>query len=359
MEYKEMENGKVTDRNVRGYRPLPTPSEVESLLPVSSEIARNVSVSRKVIRDVLDRKDSRKIIFAGPCSIHDTQAGLEYARKLKVVADEVADSVYVVMRTYLEKPRSTVGWKGLVYDPKMDNSCDISEGIIRGREFLMNVCSLGMPCANEFVNDSILPQYIADFISWGAIGARTSESSAHRELASGLSMPIGFKNNTEGNIKIAADACLASSCPGVFVGIDSSGRFSRVETGGNKYTHIVLRGGNGQPNYHPEKVDEAVGYLLKSGLIPNVVVDCSHANSNKQYERQEQVAYSVLEQIILGNKNIVGIMIESNLFEGKQDFPKTKEEIARLKYGVSVTDSCQSFEVTEKIIRKYAEELRK
>ncbi len=347
----------LADANVINYESLPSPAEIVTQVPLNDVVRKHVLESRKIIQDILDRKDKRRLVFAGPCSIHDVKAGLEYAAKLKKLADEVSDSIYLVMRTYLEKPRSIIGWKGLLYDPDLNDSNDIGKGVFVGRKFLRDVVSLGVPCATEFVRTD-LPQYVADLISWAAIGARTVESQTHRELASGLSMPVGFKNNTSGDIRVAADACLAASYSHVFLGLTMDGKNCKVKTRGNHYGHIVLRGGNGLPNYHPEKVEEAVGYLKKAGLIPNVVVDCSHANCNKVYEKQEEVAYAVLEQIRGGNSNIVGIMMESHLLDGKQDFPKDATGIFNLKYGLSVTDPCVSFETTERIVRRYAKILR-
>lgn len=295
------------------------------------------------------------MIICGPCSIHNLDEGLEYARRLKKLSEKLRN-VYVVMRTYLEKPRSTIGWKGFVYDPDLDESCNINKGLELGRNFLIEINQIGLPCAYEFLRTD-LPQYLADLVSWGAIGARTTESQPHRELVSGLSMPIGFKNNTSGDISVAVNSCLSAKHPHSFPGINEEGRIVSVKIKGNPYCHVVLRGGNGVPNYYPEKIKETIELMKKAGISPNIFVDCSHANSNKKHENQIKVASEVLRQIIEGNSNIKGTMLESNINEGKQEFPKSREEISKLKYGVSVTDACISFEETEKILREWEEKL--
>ncbi len=346
----------LSDTNIVEYDSLPSPSEIIARLPVSDRARETVLNGRQTIRNILDNIDKRKLIIVGPCSIHDVNAGLEYAERLAVLAKEVENSLYIVMRTYLEKPRSTIGWKGLIYDPDLDNSLNIEKGIILGRKFELDVNELELPCANEFVGTG-LPQYTADLTSWAAIGARTIESQTHRELASGLSMPVGLKNNTSGEISSAVDACIASRSPHTFLGLTANGRNCKVLTKGNKYGHVVLRGGNGKPNYYPEKVAEAISYLSKVGLPLNLIIDCSHANCAKIAGRQEEIAYNILQQIKDGNSAIKGIMIESNIYGENQPFPKTLEQIRDLKYGVSITDPCLPFEITERIIRKYASEL--
>ncbi len=348
----------LEDTNVLSYEDFPSPKEIHSQYPLSEKAKANVLNSRIAIKNILDKKDSRKIVICGPCSIHNPKESIEYAKKLKSLSDEVGDVLYLVMRTYLEKPRTTIGWKGLLYDPFLDESNNLKEGIKTGREFLLKVNELGLPCANEFLRTD-LPQYFSDLISWGTIGARTTESQIHRELASGLSMPIGFKNNTSGDIKAAIDGCLAARCSHKFLGINSEGKIINVRTKGNKYSCVVLRGGNGQPNYSQDKLNETKELMKKSDLQENIIVDCSHANSNKVYEKQIEVAENVLSQIS-ANKNdkIIGIMLESNHNEGNQKFPKNSDEIKNLKYGVSITDSCISWEQTKKVISKYAKRLR-
>ncbi|MEM4331066.1 MAG: 3-deoxy-7-phosphoheptulonate synthase, partial [Candidatus Pacearchaeota archaeon] len=313
---------------------------------------------RKTIKNILEKKDKRKLVICGPCSIHNLEEGIIYAKKLKEISEEVKESLFVIMRTYLEKPRTTVGWKGFLYDPYLDGTNKIIEGIEKGRKFLKEVNEIGLPCAYEFLRTDT-PQYLADLISWGAIGARTTESQPHRELASGLSMPIGFKNNTSGDIFSAINSCVAAKYSHSFPGINKYGKLVSVKTLGNPYCHVVLRGGNGIPNYYPEKIKETALLMKKEGLIPNILVDCSHANSNKIYINQTKVAKEVLQQIIDGNNDIIGIMLESNINEGKQDFPKNKEEISNLKYGVSITDACISLEETKKILKEWDYYLRR
>ncbi|MEI7719501.1 MAG: 3-deoxy-7-phosphoheptulonate synthase [archaeon] len=348
----------LSDTNILEYESLSSPAEVIASLPPNETVRQTVLVARQTIKNILDGNDKRKLMIVGPCSIHDVDAGLDYARKLVVLAGEVKDSVYIVMRTYLEKPRSTVGWKGLLYDPDLNDSLDIEKGILVGRKFLLDVNGLGLPCANEFVRTG-LPQYTADLTSWAAIGARTVESQTHRELASGLSMPVGLKNNTAGDISSAVDACVASRSSHTFLGLTMDGKNCTVRTKGNKYGHIVLRGANGKPNYYPEKVAGAISLLTSAGLPLNIIIDCSHANCAKIAGRQEEISYNILQQIKDGNSVIKGIMLESNIHGENQPFPKTLEQIKNLKYGVSVTDPCLDFESTERIVRKWAEELRK
>lgn len=342
----------LSDANIDRYESLPSPAEIIGLIPISENARDTVIEGRQTVKNILDGLDKRILLIVGPCSIHDTKSGLEYAMKLKELSNRVKNRFYIVMRTYLEKPRSTIGWKGLIYDPDLDNSLDIERGIVDGRNFLLSVNELGLPCATEFVRTG-LPQYTADLISWAAIGARTVESQTHRELASGLSMPVGMKNNTSGEISSSVDACVAALNPHTFLGLTMDGKNCKIRTLGNKYTHVVLRGGNGKPNYYPEKVAEALSLLSRAGLPQRVIIDCSHANSLKVAGKQEDVLDSIFEQIRSGSSGIKGIMVESNLYGGNQPFPKTDEERKKLKYGVSITDSCLSFDSTERIIRKY------
>ncbi len=347
----------LEDGNIELFEKLPSPREIKGRYPISEIAKQNVLESRKIIKEILDREDSRKLIFCGPCSIHNPSEALDYAKNLKKLAKEVEDEIYLVMRTYLEKPRSTIGWKGILYDPLLDNSGKVSIGIETARNLLLQINEIGLPCANEFLRTD-LPQYVADLISWGAIGARTAESQPHRELASGLSMPIGIKNNTSGDIDAAIKGCVSAKYSHCFPGLDLDGQIVNVKTKGNKYCHVVLRGGNGHPNYYPEKVQETIKMMKEEYLIPNIVVDCSHANSQKVHENQIKVARNVLTQLLEGNNDLVGIMLESNIHEGKQDFPKNPSEITKLKYGVSITDSCISWEQTESIIREYFSALK-
>lgn len=354
---EEMVNHGTVDTNVSGYSKLPSPVEVINEIPLTRENEEFILRKRKEIKNILDKKDNRKIIIAGPCSIHDPLAGLEYARRLKEISDEVCNEVLIVMRAYFEKPRTTIGWKGLIYDPYLDSTNNISKGIKIARKFLRDVTEIGLPCATEFLN-SVTPQYLNDYLCWAAIGARTTESQVHREITSGLSVPVGFKNGTSGDIGVAVDAVRAANHPQAFLGIDPMGYISQVNTKGNPYCHIVLRGGNGVPNCSPELVNQTVN-LMKAAKIPvNIIVDCSHGNSMKKYEKQQSVAYMVLDQITSGTREIVGIMLESNLIEGKQEAPKTKEDIKRLLYGQSITDGCESIERTTETIRKYSDRLK-
>jgi len=356
MKVKNMEE-RVSDVNIESYSSLLSPLELIGKMPLTEEGTKRIIQYRREIQDILDKKDKRRIIITGPCSIHDEKSAIEYSEKLKQLAGEVKDQVLIVMRTYLEKPRSCLGWKGLVYDPDLNNSCDIEEGLKLSRKILLRINRIGLPCANEFVDNSCFPQYLSDLLSWVAIGARTTESPPHRELASGLSMPVGFKNTTAGEIKPAVEASKLARYPNNFLGVNKYGNLSNIKTKGNRYCHVILRGGNNGPNYFPENIDETMKLQEKLGVQKNIIIDCSHGNSNKEYNKQEQVSYDVLEQM-KKNENIVGIMLESNIHEGKQPFPENQEQIKNLKYGVSITDGCINWKTTEKIIRKYAEELR-
>ena len=292
--------------------------------------------------------------LVGPCSIHDPVAGIDYARRLKALADEVSETLYLVMRVYFEKPRTTTGWKGYINDPDMDDSFRVDQGMQKAREFLLRVAEIGLPAGTEAL-DPISPQYLGDLISWTAIGARTAESQTHREMSSGLSTPVGFKNGTNGDMAIAVNAILSASRPHSFLGINSLGRTAIVRTNGNRYGHLVLRGGDGRPNYDTVSVQMAEKALSKAGLPSNIVVDCSHANSYKKPELQPLVMADVVNQVRLGNRSIIGTMIESNLVVGNQAIP---DDLSQLKYGCSVTDACVDWPTTEKMIRDAAALLR-
>lgn len=348
---------KLFDNNILGYDTLPSPRGLMEDIPLSDENKKFIINSRKQIEDILNKKNKRKIIIVGPCSIHDIKIGIEYAQRIKKLSEQVSDKLLIVMRTYFEKPRTVIGWTGLIYDPYLDGSYNIADGLRIARRFLKDITELKIPCGTEFVG-SVVPQYISDMISWAAIGARTTESQVHRQLASGLSMPVGFKNSTSGDISVAVDAAKAARYPHKFIGIDVYGNTCAVETRGNKYSHVVLRGGNGIPNCSPELVSKALELQDKAGIPRNIIIDCSHGNSDKKYERQEEVAYPVMQQIINGNKNIVGLMLESNIHEGNQPFPKTLQERENLKKGVSITDGCISLETTERVIRKFYDMLK-
>ncbi|GIZ52321.1 3-deoxy-7-phosphoheptulonate synthase [Noviherbaspirillum aridicola] len=337
----------VENVNVSSFEAMPTPEELHAQLPLSDRAGTVVTQGREALRNILDRKDPRLFAVVGPCSIHDPVAGLDYARRLARLQEEVADSLLLVMRVYFEKPRTTTGWKGYINDPDMDDSFHIERGMANARRFLLDVAELGLPTATEAL-DPISPQYLGDLIAWTAIGARTTESQTHREMASGLSTPVGFKNGTDGDIGIAINAILSASHPHAFLGVNSQGRTSIVRTRGNRYGHVVLRGGDGRPNYDTVSVTMAEQALAKAKLPANIVVDCSHANSFKNPDLQPLVMADVVNQIRFGNRSLVGVMIESNIVGGKQAIP---EDLSRLVYGCSVTDGCVGWEVTEKMIR--------
>src|SRR6266704_3136104 len=326
---------------------LLTPSALKAQLPASEAANRTVVSSRQHVTRILEQKDSRLLVVAGPCSIHDVQGALEYGTKLAALRQELAGQMEIVMRVYFEKPRTTVGWKGLINDPHLDGSYDIESGLKKARRLLLELTALGIPAATEFLDPNI-PQYIADLITWAAIGARTTESQTHRELASGLSMPVGFKNATDGSLQIAIDAMTAARTPHSFLGIDQDGVTSIIRTTGNLHGHIVLRGGRLQTNYDPESIATAVATLNKAGLPSMLMVDCSHANSGKQHARQEEVWRSVIQQRIGGNTTLIGLMVESFLEEGNQPIPK---RVAELRHGVSITDACVGWETTERMLR--------
>ncbi|GAA5182937.1 3-deoxy-7-phosphoheptulonate synthase [Niveibacterium umoris] len=333
--------------NVVGLDPMPSPSEIKALVPMTEAAAATVVAGRKALTGILDREDPRLIVVVGPCSIHDPIAGMDYAKRIKKLADEVSDTLCVVMRVYFEKPRTTTGWKGFINDPHMDDSFRIVEGMERGRRFLRDVAEIGMPAATEAL-DPVAPQYYGDLVSWTAIGARTSESQTHREMASGLSTPVGFKNGTDGSLDAAINGILSAAAPHSFLGMNDRGEASIIRTCGNKYGHVVLRGGGGRPNYDSVSVKLAEQALLKAGLPMNLMIDCSHANSWKKPEYQPLVMRDVVHQIREGNSSIVGVMIESFIEAGNQPIPK---DLSQLKYGCSVTDGCVSWETTEEMLR--------
>jgi 3-deoxy-7-phosphoheptulonate synthase len=338
---------KTQDLHVRELVRLSSPNALKALFPATEAANATVARGRDAICRILRQQDPRLLVIVGPCSIHDVKGAMEYAHKLNALRRELGDQMEIVMRVYFEKPRTTIGWKGLINDPYLDNSHDIEEGLRRARKLLLEITELGLPAATEFL-DPIIPQYIADLISWAAIGARTTESQTHREMASGLSMPVGFKNGTDGSLQTAIDAMGAAMRPHSFVGMDGDGFTSIVRTTGNPHGHVVLRGGRARTNYDAESIQEAEAKLVEAGLRPGLMVDCSHANSGKQHARQEDVWRSVVEQRAAGSKALTGVMVESNLIEGAQPFPKNPAE---LKYGVSITDACLGWEATERILR--------
>jgi 3-deoxy-7-phosphoheptulonate synthase len=339
---------KTSDINVVETRTLPSPAALIQELPKTEVQAAFIAQARREIHQLIFTDDKRFLLIVGPCSIHDVDAGRDYARKLAALSKEVADRIMIVMRVYFEKPRTTVGWKGLVMDPHLDGSHDIAAGLRLGRTFLRDVIDLGLPTATEFL-DPITPQYVADLVCWGAIGARTTESQTHRQMASGLSMPLGFKNGTDGSLTTAINAIKAAGQPQTFLGINLEGASSAIVTRGNPNCHIVLRGGATGPNYtapHIAKTEELLG---KANLPKSILVDCSHDNSAKKPELQPEVMRDLLTQITAGNQSIMGAMVESNLAAGSQPFPQPKE---KLKYGVSITDGCIDWATTETMVRE-------
>ena len=327
---------------------MPSPAALLAELPKTESQAEFVALSRRDIHRLIFTDDKRFLLIIGPCSIHDLEGGRDYARKLAALAREVSDRVMIVMRVYFEKPRTTVGWKGLIMDPHLDGSNDIAAGLRVGRTFLRDVLDLGLPTATEFL-DPITPQYVADLVCWGAIGARTTESQTHRQMASGLSMPLGFKNSTDGSFQAAINAIKAASQPQTFLGINLEGSASAIVTRGNPDCHVVLRGGASGPNYSPAHIAQTELLLAKAGLVKAIMVDCSHDNSAKQPERQPEVMRELQTQIKAGNTSIIGAMVESNLERGSQTFPQPKE---KLRYGVSITDGCIDWATTEALVRE-------
>ncbi|MDG2101387.1 MAG: 3-deoxy-7-phosphoheptulonate synthase [Dehalococcoidia bacterium] len=338
----------IQNLNIKEITRLPSPDSYIKEIPASDTQISLVKNSRNTIEEIINGNDDRLLLLVGPCSIHDPKAGIEYAKKLKELSEKVKENIYIVMRVYFEKPRTTIGWKGLINDPDLNGTFNIPKGIKLGRQILSEVTEIGLPTATEFL-DPFTPQYIGDFISWAAIGARTTESQTHRQMASGLSMPIGFKNGTGGSVQLAIDAMVACNGEHAFLGIDNEGKTSVVITEGNVANHVILRGGATGTNYDEESVNTAQALLEKNGLEPNIVVDCSHGNSNKDHNRQPVVFEDVINQKVNGNSKIIGIMLESNINPGGQTL---EEDLSKLQYGVSITDKCVGWEKTEEIILK-------
>ncbi|AXF75349.1 3-deoxy-7-phosphoheptulonate synthase [Erwinia tracheiphila] len=331
---------------------LITPEELKKTFPLSATQASQIAASRQIIANIISGKDHRFLVVCGPCSIHDTEAALDYARRLKTLSEQLQDQLYIVMRVYFEKPRTTVGWKGLINDPYMDNSFDMQAGLHIARRLLLDLVEMGLPLATEAL-DPNSPQYLGDLFSWSAIGARTTESQTHREMASGLSMPVGFKNGTDGSLGTAINAMRAAAMPHRFVGINQGGQVCLLQTQGNPDGHVILRGGK-QPNYGPADVVQCEKEMAKAGLRPALMIDCSHGNSNKDFRRQSGVAESAVAQIKDGNRSIIGLMLESHLHEGNQTSEQPRSE---MRYGVSVTDSCINWETTENLLREINQNL--
>ncbi|HBX0032622.1 3-deoxy-7-phosphoheptulonate synthase AroF [Klebsiella pneumoniae] len=348
MQKDALNNVHITDEHV-----LMTPEQLKAEFPLSVEQEAQIAHARQTISDIIAGRDPRLLVVCGPCSIHDPEAAIEYARRFKALAAEVSDSLYLVMRVYFEKPRTTVGWKGLINDPHMDGSFDVEGGLKIARRLLVELVNMGLPLATEAL-DPNSPQYLGDLFSWSAIGARTTESQTHREMASGLSMPVGFKNGTDGSLATAINAMRAAAMPHRFVGINQAGQVCLLQTQGNPNGHVILRGGKA-PNYGPEYVAKCEKEMAQAGLKPSLMVDCSHGNSNKDFRRQPAVAESVVAQIKDGNRSIIGLMIESNIHEGNQSSEQPREA---MKYGVSVTDACISWETTEALLRELDKDLR-
>ena len=338
--------------NVVSQDTLLSPSQLHEDIPASTQATQTVNAARHTLADILSGRDPRMLVVVGPCSIHDTAAAIDYAHKLKALSEELSDQLFMVMRVYFEKPRTTVGWKGLINDPRMDDSFQIEEGLRIARRLLIDINDLGLPCGTEAL-DPNTPQYLGDLIAWSAIGARTTESQTHREMASGLSSPVGFKNGTDGDLEVALNAMLSAAQPHAFLGINGAGQVAVTHTRGNAFGHLILRGG-AQPNYDSVAVAQAEAALAAAKLPVNIVVDCSHANSHKKHALQALVLKDVVHQVADGNCSIKGVMLESNLFEGNQKLGK----LADLRYGVSITDACMGWDTTVASLREAAARLR-
>lgn len=349
-----MTDSAATDNlNVVGFDDMPPPAQIKAELPLTARSIDTVRSGRAQLTRILDRQDPRLFVVVGPCSIHEPRAAREYAQRLRALADEVADALLLVMRVYFEKPRTATGWKGYINDPDMDDSFQIGKGMRGARELLLAFADLGLPTGSEAL-DPLSPQYLADLIAWYAIGARTTESQTHREMASGLSTPVGFKNGTDGGLEVAINAIRSARSPHSFLGIGPDGRMAIVRTRGNRLGHLVLRGGGGRPNYDTVSVRLAEAALLKANLAPNIVVDCSHSNSLKDPSLQPLVFMDCVHQIKEGNRSIVGLMLESHLQAGNQPIPS---DLKQLKYGTSVTDACIDWATTADLLRRAASEL--
>ena len=348
MNKDSIHNVRIVDEKV-----LITPAELKQKLPLPQVLRGQIETHRREISDIIHKKDKRLLVVVGPCSVHDPLAALDYGKRLKALADELKDELYIVMRVYFEKPRTTVGWKGLINDPKIDGSFDVEHGLHIARELLLELAELGLPLATEAL-DPMTPQYMADLFSWSAIGARTTESQTHRELASGLSMAVGFKNGTDGSLATAINAMKAASIGHSFIGINQNGQVNLLHTEGNPDGHVILRGGK-VPNFAAEFVKECERELEKAGLESAIMIDCSHGNSNKDYRRQPAVAEEATNQIVNGNKSIIGLMIESHINAGNQS---AEQPVSEMKYGVSITDACIDWETTDSLLRKVATALK-
>ena len=349
-----MDDKRMHNINVRSQDVLPTPAQIKARVPVSVRAQRAVIEGRRAVERILNREDHRLLLIVGPCSVHDPAAALDYARRLKALANELGDTFFIIMRTYFEKPRTTTGWKGMINDPQLDGSFHISEGLQLARKVLLDINELGLAAATEAL-DPICPQYLSDLVTWTAIGARTTESQIHREMASGLSTAVGFKNGTDGGLQVAINALLSARQPHSFLGIDQTGAVAIIHTRGNPHGHIVLRGGSRGPNFNRVAIAIAEKELLGQRLPLNIMVDCSHANSNKDPALQPLVMQDLVRQIVDGNRSIFGAMLESNINSGNQTIP---EDVSQLKYGVSLTDGCIDWSTTQVLLRESAARLR-
>ena len=339
--------------NVIAKEKLPSPKTIKAILPLTQSARETVINSRNALVSILDRKDKRLIVVVGPCSIHDLDAAKDYASRLKHLSDDLSDVFHILMRVYFEKPRTTVGWKGLINDPNIDDTFQIDKGVHMARSLLIHLNEVGLPVATEAL-DPIMPQYLGDLISWTAIGARTAESQTHREIASGLSTPVGFKNGTDGSLSVAINAIKSAQNSHHFLGLSDLGQITVYRTKGNRYSHVVLRGGP-RPNYDKQNIALCEKKLKEAGLPPRIMIDCSHGNSNKDFNLQPIVAHSSIDQVLDYNQSIIGFMLESNIEEGNQQIP---EDLSDLKYGVSLTDACMNWETTETLLSEAAERLR-
>ncbi len=349
-----MTNKRLEDLNIKSTTTLITPEQLKSQLPVTEKALASIEGGRTAIQNIIDRKDPRLFVVIGPCSIHDVKAAKEYAERLKALSDKVDDSILLVMRVYFEKPRTTVGWKGLINDPYLNDTFKIEDGLTIARKLLIDLAEMGLPLSTEAL-DPISPQYLQDLITWSAIGARTTESQTHREMASGLSSAVGFKNGTDGNLTVAINALQSMASPHRFLGINGEGQVSVVETKGSQYGHIVLRGGGGKPNYDSVSIALCEQEIEKAGIASNIMIDCSHANSNKDPSLQPLVMDNACNQIVEGNKSIIGLMVESHLEFGNQGIPENLDDMV---YGQSITDGCISWQQTEEAILKMHQKLK-
>ncbi len=346
-------DNRIENLHVISEDPLIRPDQVKTMYPLTPEGIDTVMRGQQEIRDILDGKDQRLFVVVGPCSIHNTDLAMDYAKRLKQLADELKDSLCIVMRVYFEKPRTSIGWQGLINDPDMDGSCDIAKGLLMSRKLLLEIAELGLPAAGEAL-DLITPQYVQDLFSWTAIGARTTESQTHRKMASGFSAPVGFKNGTNGDYDVAVNAIICAAHKNDFVSIDPQGQVAVIRTKGNPYSHMVLRGGSGGPNYDAKHVEACERQLKHAGLPVNIMVDCSHANAHKDHQKQLLVLDDIAQQIADGNQSIKGVMIESNINAGNQSIPT---DCTQLEYGVSVTDKCIDWQTTETALRNLARKI--